>query len=428
MSGLPFCAMHLLAMLLWLLAAAGFAAVVLQAVVVRRYLRGRHATPGGSAGISILKPLCGLDDGLAESLDAFARMAYPRYELVLGVRDTADAAYPLALACARAHPDRVRLVLQRGEPGLNPKVNQLVTLAAEARYELLVVSDSNVRVSPDYLDDVSAAFADPQVGCLTHPVAGTGHHTPGSLLDNLHLAAGIGAAQIAAKCVSGKDLVVGKSMAMRKGDLDALGGFAAFKDYLAEDYVFGRRITAELGKRVVISRSPILNYSRRKTVGDFTRRYARWSVIHRTAVQPHTYLAEALINPLPLAALACLAHPAAAPVSALAALAGLKAAIDLSTAAALAPGVFRARNAWAVWLKDGILFATWVRGLACRTILWRGNRLRVGAGSRLRPLREERGFRRWSWGRRTSQAGAPAGSRAGHATAFPSPSTSAAGS
>ncbi|HEX4620451.1 MAG TPA: ceramide glucosyltransferase [Myxococcaceae bacterium] len=377
-------------MLLWLMVAAGFVALLLQAVVVRRYVKGRHATPGGSAGISVLKPLCGLDDGLAESLDAFARLAYPRYEILLGVRDADDAAYPLAQACARAHPDLVRLVLQRGEPGLNPKVNQLVTLAARARYPILVVSDSNVRVAPDYLDDVAAAFADPDVGCVTHPVAGAGHRTPGSLLDNLHLASGIGAAQIAAKCVSGRDLVVGKSMAMRKSDLDALGGFAAFKDYLAEDYVFGRRITTELGKRVVISRTPILNYSRRKTVGDFTRRYARWSVIHRTAIQPQTYLAQALINPLPLAALACLAQPAAAPLSALAALAGLKAAIDLSTASALAPGVFRARNAWAVWLKDGILFAAWVRGLTCRTILWRGNRLRVGAGSRLRPAYETR--------------------------------------
>jgi ceramide glucosyltransferase len=378
--------MHLLAMALWFLAAAGFVALLLQAVVVRRYLKPRPTTPGGSEGISILKPLCGLDDGLAESLDAFARLAYPRYEILLGVRDSSDAAYSLAQACARAHPDRVRLVLQRGEPGLNPKVNQLVTLAAQARYDILVVSDSNVRVPSDYLDDVAAAFADPEVGCVTHPVAGAGHRSPGSLLDNLHLASGIGAAQIAAKCVSGKDLVVGKSMGMRKSDLNALGGFAAFKDYLAEDYVFGRRITSELGKRVVISHAPIVNYSRRKTVGDFTRRYARWSVIHRTAVQPHTYLAQALINPLPLAALACLAQPAAAPISVLAALAGLKAAIDLSTAAALAPGVFRARNAWAVWLKDGILFATWVRGLTCRTILWRGNRLRVGAGSRLRPV------------------------------------------
>jgi ceramide glucosyltransferase len=129
-------------------------------------------------------------------------------------------------------------------------------------------------------------------------------------------------------------------------------------------------------------------------------------VIHRTAVQPQTYLAQALINPLPLAALACLAQPAAAPVSALAALAGLKAVIDLSTASALAPGVFRARNAWAVWLKDGILFATWVRGLTCRTILWRGNRLRVGAGSQLRPSDARLGHR-VRLGHRTGKAAAP---------------------
>jgi ceramide glucosyltransferase len=375
--------MRAVAVLLWLTASGGFAALLLQAVVVRWFLRRRAIRRGESFGISILKPLCGVDDGLAESLDAFAQLPYERYELLLGVKDERDTAYPIARACARAHPHRVRLVLQRGEPGLNPKVNQLITLSRAARYEILAVSDSNVRVPPQYLEDISAHFEDPDVACVTHPVAGAGHQSAGSLLDNLHLASGIGAGQIAAKCVSGKDLVVGKSMAMRASDLEALGGFAAFKDYLAEDYVFGRRVTQELGKRVCVSRLPILNFSHGRSVGDFARRYARWSVIHRTAVQPQTYLAQGLLNPLPLALVACLAGPGRGAFLALAALCAAKCLIDVSTARALAPGAFRWRDGWAVWLKDAILFGAWVRGLVCRTVLWRGNPLRVGSGSRL---------------------------------------------
>jgi ceramide glucosyltransferase len=382
--------MHVLAAVLWLAALVGMAAVVLQAAVVRGYgrRRGSSPRPRAYAPVSILKPLCGWDDGLEESLDAFARLDYPQYELLLGVRDRSDAAYRLARACAARFAGRVRVVLQRGEPGLNPKVNQLITLTQAARWDVLVVSDSNVRVPADYLDEIAASLEDPSVGCVTHPVGGAGHRALGSLLDNLHLASGIGAAQIAAKRVTGKDLVVGKSMALRREDLEAVGGWWALRDTLAEDYVFGQLIRA-LGKRVIIAHAAVINYSQAKRLGDFVARYKRWSVIHRTAVQPATYWAQALVNPLPLAALAVVSSPGVRPAEAFVACAVLKAALDLATARAVSPGAFRLSHAWAVWLKDAILFATWVRGLFCRTVVWRGNTLRVAQGSRLVPLSDD---------------------------------------
>src|SRR5439155_12021378 len=122
-------------------------------------------------GISILKPLCGLDDDLVANLESFVAIDYAPYEVLLGVRDRHDAAYPIALALARRFPRRVRVVLQRGAPGLNPKVNQLATLARAARYEIVVVSDSNVRVPDGYLDEIAAHLEDPRVGLVTHPIA-----------------------------------------------------------------------------------------------------------------------------------------------------------------------------------------------------------------------------------------------------------------
>src|SRR5262249_23099939 len=136
-----------------LLVAAAVGCVLLGISIVALWRHTRApalARPALAPGISILKPLCGIDDGLEQSLEQFARLAYPRYELVLGVKDADDAAYPLARRLVARHPGRVRLALQRGEPGLNPKVNQLITLAAAARFDLLVVSDSNVAVAPDY--------------------------------------------------------------------------------------------------------------------------------------------------------------------------------------------------------------------------------------------------------------------------------------
>src|SRR5205823_5228095 len=154
----------------------------------------------------------GLDDELAVNLERFATLRYPNYELLLGVRDARDPAWPLAAAAARRFPARVRVVLQRGEPGLNPKVNQLCTLAAAARHDLLVVSDSNVRVGDDYLWEIAALLDDAAVGLVTHPVVGVGEARLGSLMDNLHLAGSVGAGMIGAKNVAKKDIVVGKSM------------------------------------------------------------------------------------------------------------------------------------------------------------------------------------------------------------------------
>jgi len=199
-----------------LLGAAGVGLVLLfvHVVVLRRHLRGAIAAPTHRPPISILKPLAGLDDRLMQNLSAFARLPYPDYEVLLGVRDAEDAAYPTAMAVARHWPHRFRVVLQSGEPGLNPKVNQLMTLARAARNDLLVISDSNTRVPPGYLDEIAAHLADPSVGLVTHPIAGQGDEQHGvrlgSALDNMHLSGAITPALTAAKVLCGKDYVVGK--------------------------------------------------------------------------------------------------------------------------------------------------------------------------------------------------------------------------
>src|SRR5262249_53201723 len=143
-----------------------------------------------------------------------------------------------------------------------------------------LVSDSNTRPPAGYLLELAALFDDPGVDCVTHPVSGSGHASLGALLDNLHLASAIGPGQIAARALAGRDLVIGKSMALRRRSLAALGGFEAFANHLAEDYVIGQKL---LG-RVALARLPVLNFAAHRTVASFWARYARWGVIHRTAV------------------------------------------------------------------------------------------------------------------------------------------------
>src|SRR5262249_10520354 len=223
-------------------------AVLLPLFALRAHLRPAAPVAAIRPGISVLKPLCGVDDDLLANLELFAHLDYPQYEVLLGVKDVRDPAYPVARWAEQLWPAVMRVVVQRGEPGLNPKVNQLITLSDFARYDIFVVSDSNIRVSRNYLSEIAAHFEEPRVGLVTHPLAGAGEQRLGALLDNLYLTTYIGPGVVAAKRLLGKDFVVSKSMALRREDLRALGGFEAVKDVLAEDYVTGRLVVGELGK------------------------------------------------------------------------------------------------------------------------------------------------------------------------------------
>jgi len=367
--------------LLLSLAALGFFILVVQRLSLAVALRAGVKRPSARPPVSILKPLCGVDDGLEDNLRAFAALAYPDFEVLLGLKDRSDPAWPMACAFA-IRDSRFRVVEQRSTPGFNPKVNQLVTLAAAARHSLLLVSDSNARLPAHALDELVAHFEDPRVACVTNPVSGRGHVSFGAVLDNFHLVSSIGAAQLATQTLAGKQLVVGKSMAVRRSALDALGGFAAYADVLAEDYVIAQDLR-RLGYELRVARTPVWNVTQQRTVQSFFDRYLRWGVIHRTAVTLPTSLAQGLVNPLPFLFFAAALEPRAVTLEALLAGVVLKTALDLSSARALGCEALGWRALPAVVVKDALVFVTWFHGLFARTVIWRGHRLGVGARSRL---------------------------------------------
>jgi ceramide glucosyltransferase len=372
-----------------LLAAAvvGVSALAFMLALTVWHVRRPGLIPSEWPGISILKPLCGADDDLAANIASFATLPYGGdYELILGVRSPEDPAWPVAEEAVRRWPHRMRLVRQEREVGLNPKVNQLIGMARAARHDLLVISDSNIRVPDAYLADIAAHLCRPGVSCVTHPVAGAGQRTLGAFLDNVHLAATVATGMVAADRVARKPLVVGKSMALWRQDLKLLGGFESVANVLAEDHALGNRIRRELRGRVAVSSLPVWNIAVEKSVGHFFRRYLRWSVIHRTAISFPTYLAESLLNPIPLAVIGFALRPTAGAATTLALCAVLKPTLDAVAFSRLRRELFSWRAFGVVWVKDLLLFVTWVHGLFVRTVVWRGNRLRVHSGSRLVPL------------------------------------------
>ena len=373
--------------LLLLVAAVGLIVDAVQLVITWHSLRSRPVSGPNRIGISILKPLCGNDDDLAENLRQFATLPYPNYELILGVKDTSDAAYPVARDAEKRWPGKVKLVLQRGEPGLNPKVNQLCTMVQYATRPIVLVSDSNCRVPDGYLEEIGAIFeTDPDVACTSNPIVGVGEEKLGSALDNFYLASVIATGVVTAK-VFGRDIVVGKSMALRRTDLEKMGGFYAARNHLAEDYVLGKKV-AELNKRVRICQLPVYQVSQKKSWTDFLARHRRWAIIHRTAIAPITYVGQCVMNPLPLAALALLAYPRRATLLAFAATWALKTLIDWAAIRIHRPA-FGLMTPFYVLLKDTGIFMAWCNGVLRRTVNWRGTRLRVEHGSLLRPPEPE---------------------------------------
>jgi len=372
-----------------LLAAAvvGVSALAFMLALTVWHVRRPGLVPSEWPGISVLKPLCGADDDLPTNIASFAELPYGgEYEIVLGVRSPEDPAWPIAEEAVRRWPHRMRLVRQEREVGLNPKVNQLVGMARAARHDLLVISDSNIRVPDAYLADIAAHLARPGVRCVTHPIGGAGQRTLGAFLDNVHLASTVATGMVAAGRVGGKPLVVGKSMALWRQDLELLGGFESVANVLAEDHALGNRIRRELRAGVAVSSLPVWNIAVEKSVGHFFRRYLRWSVIHRTAISFPTYLAESLLNPIPLAVIGYALRPTSGAATTLALCAVLKPTLDAVAFSRLRRELFSWRAFGVVWVKDLLLFVAWVYGLFARTVVWRGNRLRVHSGSRLVPL------------------------------------------
>jgi ceramide glucosyltransferase len=377
--------MTFVALALLSLAGTGLALLGVEGRALRRRLAGTAPVPRCAAGLSVLKPLRGVDDGLLANLESFADQDWAAFEVLLGLHDAADPAAPVAHAAAARWPGRFRVVIQGPDLGMNPKVSQLASLTEAARYPILVISDSNVRVEPGYLAEIAARLEDPEVGLVTHLIAGVGERSVGALLENLHLAGGVAPGIAAAKAIAGRDVVMGKSMALRREDLAAMGGFEPVKDLLAEDFVIGQMVPRVLGKRVELASRPVQNVVQARTMVQFFHRARRWAVLQRALVGPWLYGAQVIHNPVLFATLALCVAPAPWTAAAWLAVAAVRAILDGAAGEALRPGGFRPVQLLRAPLKDLLLGLAWAEGFFRRTVNWRGNRLRVLPGTRLAP-------------------------------------------
>jgi ceramide glucosyltransferase len=357
---------------------------VLTIVAAVRYRRVRPAPLQHAVPISILKPLSGIDDGLEENLRTFFEQKYHRFEILFAVRSPSDPAVAVVQRLRAQYPGVPSQLIVTGEPPYpNAKVYSLDRMLAAAHHDLLVMADSDVRVTPGMLAVIAAEFQDAKLGLATCPYRAVPGRSFWNTLEAVGLNTEFIGGVLVARMLDGMKFALGPTIAARRATLAAIGGFDAVKDFLAEDFVMGS-LAAAHGDGVILSSYVIEHRIGTQTLAANLRHRLRWNRSTRRS-RPAGYLGQLFTNPVPLAALLWLAKPEWWPLAASAVL--LRAAAGLATAGYVLRDPLTARCFFLVPLQDVLSFAMWLAGFFGNTILWRGRKYYLQADGRFEAVR-----------------------------------------
>lgn len=343
---------------------------------LRRESRG-EPRPDFLPPVSIVKPLCGVDDEIEQNLESFYWLEYGDFEIVFSFASEDDPALPIARRVADRYPERRTVFVVDGrEPGANAKVNRLAAGTLRARSRYLLFSDGNVRVRPDFLSAAISWFSDERVGLVSHLFRGTGASTLGSRLECLHLNGVLRAGTAAIAGLTSSPCVVGKSILISRAALESIGGFRALQDFLAEDFLFGTKVQ-EAGYRVVLSADELDTTEISKPISAFWSRHRRWAILRRRLGGP-AYAFEMLAAPFFWFLCAVLfSHGSLAVIGTASLLLTLRYGLELGLRGA---GERRRRFDWVLLpLRDLVVAGVFWAGLFGRSTIWRGRAIRVGA-------------------------------------------------
>lgn len=354
---------------------------------------GRRAPGDFAPPVSILKPVKGVDAQAYENFAAFCRQDYPVYEVLFGVADASDPVIPLIERLRREFPDvSIRLFVSQPQ-GANRKACLLHHLAGQTRHDILVVSDSDMRVTPDYLRRVVAPLADPAVGLVTCPYLGVQAHNLTAGLEALHMGVTFLPSVMVARKVIGMRFAMGASVTLRRDDLARIGGFTALSNYLADDYQLGARI-AGLGLKVQLSDYVMQCVLGATRFGDQWEREVRWmrcASVSRRLEYPGLLLSYA--TPLALA-LTLLTGPT--PASSQLLIGSLLLRWAVAWLISGRTGDLESRR-WLLWLpvRDLLSALTWITGGLGRRISWRGEEYLLTSHGRMAPARHVPSLPAW---------------------------------
>jgi ceramide glucosyltransferase len=367
-------------------AAFGCLYALFAAWAARAFVRTPMAPPKSHPPMTILKPLYGAEPDLYANLAGFCAQSYPGpVQVVFGVSDPGDPAIAVVRKLIADFPDRdLALVINSRHNGANRKVSNLINMLPEARHEILVISDSDIVVEPDYLEHVAASLEQPGVGLVTFLYRGV-TATSGSATSPLwtHLAAAAIDYHFLPSVLVGLKLGLaepcfGSTIALRRRTLAAIGGFEAIVEQLADDYALGA-LVRRAGLAVAIPPCTVAHECTQRSADELFRHELRWARTIRF-VDPIGFAGSAVTHALPLALLGLLLGGLTP--------AGLMVIAALSCRFALQRQVDRAFSLrdslfWMGPIRDILSFAVFVASFFGRRVEWRGHRYNVQADNTL---------------------------------------------
>jgi ceramide glucosyltransferase len=373
-----------------LLTSTVFAGMVL--VAAFRHLRARTpSTPDFTPPLSLLKPLHGAEPDLEADLETFYRQDYPNYEILFCARDPHDPGLEIARAVAARYPAVPTRFFSTGQPRyINAKVHSMELMTEAASHSILVISDSDVRVTPNYLHAVAAPFADPNVGAMTCLYRGV--PIEGGLwarLEAVGMSVEMTAGVLVANMLEGMQFVLGPTMALRRTAIDAMGGMGVLGDFCSDDYLLGN-YTWQQGKTVILSHHVIDHLVINSTFAESLKHQVRWMKSTRFS-RPKGHFGTALTFSIPFGILALAAALALhRPILAVALFAW---SVFTRWAIAWAAGhkVVHDPSRFALYIlfpiRDAMGFAFWAASYLSSRILWRGQIYDLQEGGRMRPVK-----------------------------------------
>ena len=350
---------------------------------IGRFFRDPSVRPRPKSGytppVSILKPVRGLDPGAYENFASFCRQDYPEYETLFCV-DRDDPAVPVLEKLVHDFPDRrIRLIYGSGRAAINDKVARLGRLASEARYETLVISDSDVRVAPDYLRTIVAPLDDPAVGAVTCFYTHSDEHTLAQHLQTIGMMSDFSAGVLAARQLDGVKFTLGPTIATTRARLAGFGGYEAIENQPGDDLLVGRLI-AQQGYRVELlaySFDVVADYS---SLADLLHKRLRWMIVMRH-MRPWGHLGLIFTQGLFWSLVAIAIHPTL-PIAC--AYLGAYAVLRITITLMIGQWGLRQKGLWKqtalvpVW--DALAFCLWLASFLGRTVRWRGARYYIRNG------------------------------------------------
>ena len=372
---MPLSTVHLIEILLILGALAGMAYYLLCLWGTWQFLREQRSVHSEfMPPVSILKPLRGFDREMYRALSSHCLQDYPEFEIIFGVCDASDPAVQAVERLRAEFPGvPMRTVVCPERFGTNLKVSNLIQMLPSARHEYVLVNDSDILVPQDYLPRVMAPLADEHVGLVTCLYRGIAGPSLGSKIEAVGIATDFTAGVMAAREVDhGIHFGLGSTLAFRRRDLDAIGGFQVLADYLADDYELGVRLS-KAGWRVHLAHLVVDTFLPAYTFREFFSHQLRWARSVRDS-RRWGYLGMVLTFGLPwaMAALA-LAHRAVWAWELLAFVFAIRLLMALVVGLSVARDRQVLRLLWLLPIRDLVAVVVWAASFLGHNITWRGD-------------------------------------------------------